>query len=357
MIKGISFGNKSITIPLIQGGMGVGVSLSSLAGNVMKEGGMGVISAAHPGYRDENFWKDSVACNVKALHEEVRKAKKIAQGNGLCGVNVMVASKDYETYVKACVDAGADAIISGAGIPMDLPGIVGDADILLAPIVSSGKLAKLILKAWDRHFHRIPDFIVIEGSEAGGHLGFRVENLMEGTCESNDEILAATLRELPAYEASYGRKIPVFVAGGVYTGHDIAHYMNLGASGVQMATRFIATHECDADNAFKEKFIQAKAEDIRLVKSPAGLPGRAISTTFMDETATMRKQPKHCIGCMKPCIPATTPYCISEALIHAVQGDVEQGLVFAGSNAYRMENIVSVHALIQELMQELEESL
>lgn len=357
MIQPVTLASKTLQLPIIQGGMGVGVSLSSLAGHVMKEGAMGVISAAHPGYRKENFWKDSKGCNIEAIQEEIKKAKEIAQGKGLCGVNVMVASENYETYVKAAVDGGADAIISGAGIPMNLPSIVQNQDVLLAPIVSSGKVARLIMKAWDRHYHRCPDFIVIEGSLAGGHLGFKVDDVLQNTCETLEQILSDVLKECIPYEAQYGRKIPVFVAGGIYDGKDIAHFVSLGASGVQMATRFITTYECDASDAFKQKFINAKQEDIELVKSPAGLPGRAIRTKFMDQTKLTRLAPTRCVNCMKPCAPATTPYCISDALIQSVSGNVEEGLVFAGTNAYRSTQMVHVYELLQELSKQWEDSL
>lgn len=357
MISEVKIGNKSISIPLIQGGMGVGISLSGLAGNVMKEGGMGCISAAHPGYRHPNFWKDSTQVNIQALHEEVKKAKEIANGKGLCAINVMVASKNYDDYVKASVDAGADAIICGAGIPMKLPELVGDAPIFIAPIVSSAKLAKLILRAWDSHYNRIPDFIVIEGSLAGGHLGFRAEDIEDGSAQDLETILVETLPIIAPYEEKYKQKIPVFVAGGIYEGSDIAHFLKLGASGVQMGTRFIATHECDADIKFKEMFMKAEKADINLVKSPAGLPGRAINTSFMEQSKLGRIAPTRCIACMKPCIPATTPYCISDALIAAVKGDVQDGLVFSGSNGYRIKEIVSVHDLIASLMKDMEESL
>lgn len=357
MIQRLQLGTKYLDIPLIQGGMGVGVSLSGLAGAVMKQGGMGVISAAHPGYRKETFWEDPLTCNIEAIHEEVKKAKEIANGKGLCGVNIMVAAHHYEDYVKAAIDAGADAIISGAGIPLDLPQYAKDADILLAPIVSSAKLARLIVKAWDRHAQRLPDFIVIEGSKAGGHLGFSYENLTANRCESNEDILIGVQKELEPYEAKYGKKIPLFVAGGIYDGKDIARMLQLGASGVQMATRFIATKECDAHPRYKEAFVQAKKEQIHLVKSPAGLPGRAIDTPFTNRIAQQRIIPSKCIGCMKPCKPATTPYCISEALIHAVQGDLTHGLVFAGENADRICEITTVPELIDELMRELKETL
>lgn len=357
MIPNVTFAQKELKLPIIQGGMGVGVSLSGLAGAVMKQGGMGVISAAHPGYRKKDFWIDSLRCNIEAIHEEVHKAKQLAQGNGLCGVNIMVATHHYEEYVKAAVEAGADAIISGAGIPLDLPRYVKDETVLLAPIVSSAKLARLIVKAWDRHAKRIPDFIVIEGSLAGGHLGFSYEQLQTNTCETTQEILQGVLQEIKPYEEEYGRSIPVFVAGGIYDGSDIAHMLHLGASGVQMGTRFIVTKECDAHPAYKEAFLKATQEDIQLVSSPAGLPGRAIITPFTKQIQEARVPATHCIGCMKPCIPSTTPYCISEALIHAVQGDLEHGLVFSGTNANRLHEMTTVPKLIAELMKELEEAL
>lgn len=348
----VQIGNKKIDICIIQGGMGVGVSLGNLAGAVMKEGGMGVISAAHPGYRRADFYDDVILANCEAIHEEVAKAKDIAKGKGLCGVNVMVASKNYEIYVKAAIDAGADAIISGAGLPMDLPSIEGSEKILLAPIVSSGRAARLILKSWSRHYHRLPDFIVIEGAEAGGHLGFKKADLIAQNVQSLEEILHDVIDEVKLYD----KKIPIFVAGGVYDHRDILHFLALGASGVQIATRFIATYECDGADQFKQKIIDATKADIQLVDSPTGLPGRAIMSAFMEKTANMRIPSSHCINCMKPCNPSTTPYCISDALIHAVKGDIDQGLVFAGSNAYRVNRMMHVHDLIMELLGEEEVS-
>lgn len=349
-MNSVPIGSKVLEIPIIQGGMGVGISLGNLAGAVMKEGGMGVISAAHPGYRKPDFWNNSLACNIEALHEEIEKARKISEGRGLLGVNIMVASKDYEEYVKVVIDAGADVIISGAGMPLHLPAIQGSDTIALAPIVSSGRAARLILKSWDRHSHRCPDFIVVEGSLAGGHLGFKKEELETGKAKNLAALVQEVLSEVKPYEEIYQKRIPVFAAGGIYTHEDILDMLSIGASGVQIATRFIATYECDADLAFKQKFIQSEKEEIELVASPAGLPGRAIMTSFMKQVKQNRIPPKHCISCMKPCVPSTTPYCITDALIHAANGDVENGLVFAGANAWRIHDIISVHELMQELM-------
>lgn len=354
----IKLGQKNLDIPIIQGGMGVGVSLSNLAGYVMLEGGMGVISAAHPGYNYPDFEKNSRACNLQALKDHAQKAREISQGKGMLGVNIMVASKDYEYYVKTCVEAGYDAIISGAGLPLSLPEYVGASDILLAPIVSSGKAIRLILKSWDSHYNKTCDFVVIEGYKAGGHLGFKLKNLQNDTCEELEDILPAVQKEVSVYEEKYNKKIPIFVAGGIYTGKDIAKFMKMGAAGVQMGTRFIATEECDAHPVFKNMLIDAKAEDIVIVKSPTGFPGRAVLNTYMKKVMESENQKvTHCLACLKPCNPSNTPYCISRALIEAVQGNAEQGLFFTGSNGSRLDRIVHVKELINELMEETRKEL
>ena len=350
MIKELNIKDKVLSFPLIQGGMGVGISLSNLAGAVMSEGCMGVISAAHPGYRKENFRMDSIKANCEAIIEEVKKAKDIACGKGLLGINIMAASKDYVEYVKAAVKAKVDAIISGAGLPLDLPKYVEDESVLLAPIVSSGKAIRLICKVWDKRHQATPDFVVIEGSEAGGHLGFKKEDLMDGHCESLEKIYADVKAELKSYQEKYEKKIPIFVAGGIFTGEDIAHYLRLGADGVQMGTRFIATHECDADIAFKQAVVDASEETIEIVQSPTGFPGRGIMNDFMRRNKERGNITIHkCLNCLTPCTPKDTPYCISEALIQSAKGKINNGLVFVGSNASRVDGIVSVKELLSEL--------
>ncbi|MGN1276360.1 MAG: NAD(P)H-dependent flavin oxidoreductase [Floccifex sp.] len=350
----MNIGKKELRLPLIQGGMGVGVSLSNLAGHVMKEGAMGCISAAHPGYLDPDFEKHSKESNVKALFEHAQIARKISNGNGLLAVNIMVASKDYETYVKASIEAGYDAIISGAGLPLSLPEYTKDSDILLAPIVSSAKACHLVLKSWDSHYHRTSDFIVIEGYKAGGHLGFKLKDLENHTCQELDAILEEVLEVVKEYEVKYQRMIPVFVAGGIYTSKDIVHYMKKGAAGVQMGTRFIATYECDASDEFKNQILNAKEEDIVLVKSPTGFPGRAILNSYMKKVKKQSNQAiSHCLACLKPCNPANTPYCITRALIEAVKGNEEKGLFFTGVNGSKVDALMSVKDLIDLLMIEV----
>ena len=353
MIHSVKIKDKLLEIPIIQGGMGVGVSLANLAGNVMKNDGMGVLSMAHPGYREPDFLGNNLAANIRGFAGEVKKAREIAGGRGLLGVNIMAALKNFETYVRAAVDATVDAIIVGAGLPLELPKYVEDDSIAIAPIVSSGRAARLILRAWDKHYGRTADFIVIEGPLAGGHLGFKESDLLEGKCPSLEEILADVNRETAAFEEKFGRKIPVFAAGGVYDGADIARFLKLGADGVQMATRFIGTYECDGVDAYKAVLLNAEEEDIEIVKSPVGFPGRAVKTALIERLSREgRIPPVKCVDCLKPCDPAKAPYCIQRALVSAVSGDTNNGLFFCGTNAYRMEVLTSVREIMESCMNE-----
>lgn len=340
----------TLTVPIIQGGMGVGVSLGNLAGAVAACGGMGVISTVNCGYREPDFKKDIRGANLRALTAEVKRALAIAKGKGVVAINAMVATTQYAESIKAAIEAGVQAIISGAGLPSTLPKIAENSGVALAPIVSSGRAAKVICRMWDKHHGVIPDFVVVEGVEAGGHLGFKKEAVLAGTTPSLDTILSDVLTELKPFEEKCGRSIPVFMAGGVYTGADMAHYTHLGATGIQMATRFIATEECDASLAFKEQIVAATQEDITIVPSPVGMPGRALNTPLIQKLAAgMTFKSKKCGRCLVPCNPAQTPYCISDALIAGVKGDVEHGLFFCGSNAWRVDKIVPVKTLMDEL--------
>ncbi len=340
-ISELRIGDLCAKIPVIQGGMGVGVSLSNLAGAVASCGGVGIISTAQIGYRDPDFAKKPIECNLKAIGEEITKARKIAKG-GIIGVNIMVATKKYEEYVKAAVSAGVDLIISGAGLPMTLPELVGNAKTKIAPIVSSKKSLSVISKYWKKKYDRKPDLVVVEGPEAGGHLGFSKEDLETITKEVYDEEVKAII------ELAEEMDTPVVVAGGVYDRSDMEHYLEMGAKGVQMATRFVTTEECDASYAYKQAYINAKKEDIVLVKSPVGMPGRAIHNEFLDRVASGERFMKGCRQCVSTCDPATTPYCITEALINAVEGNVKEGLLFCGSNAYRANKIETVAKIMEE---------
>lgn len=354
-MKPVTLGNRILETPILQGGMGVGVSLGGLAGAVAKEGGMGVISAAHPGYQLPLFETNYRAANCQGLIQEIGKAKENAQGHGLVGVNLMVAMNHYDELVRAAIEGGVDAIISGAGLPLELPGLVGDADVLLAPIVSSGKAARLICQSWQRHHGRLPDFIVIEGCEAGGHLGFKPQELEDGTAQTLEQIIPQVLEAVAAF-ATPERPIPVFAGGGVYSGQDIRRMVELGCAGVQIGTRFIATWECDACTAYKTAMLECRKEDILLVKSPVGMPGRALRSPLMvRQQGGSEPRDWKCIGCIRPCDPQTTPYCITKALIAAVKGDWENGLFFCGSNAWRLDRMLSVRELMELLRREYTE--
>ena len=349
--------NRVLDLPIIQGGMGVGVSLSSLAGHVAKTGAMGVISAAHPGYNQEGFRENQIKVNCEALQTHIKKAKEIAQGKGLIGVNIMVAGKHYDKFVKAAIQGGCDAIISGAGLPLDLPKYA-KGKTLLAPIVSSGKAIRLVAKVWEKRYQYIPDFVIIEGSKAGGHLGFKKEELIKGTCQKLSEILAEVKRELKPFQERFKKEIPIFVAGGIDTGKKIAKYIKQGASGAQIATPFIATYECDADQSFKDMIINCKKEDIEIINSPTGFPGRAIVNNFVKKTREIGPVCiKKCLNCMVPCTPEHTPYCISEALIQSVQGNIDNGLIFVGTQAAKISTMKHVDELIDKYVNEMEEYL
>lgn len=343
---------KELQVPIIQGGMGVGVSLSGLAGAVAHEGGMGVISSVNAGYREDDFERNPKEANLRALRNEILRAKEKAQGHGLVAVNIMTAVTNYEETCKCAVEAGADAIISGAGLPLRLPEFTKGTDTLFAPIVSSRKAAALLCRNYQKKYDVVPDFIVIEGHMAGGHLGFSPEELRENTYKENDEILAEVLEAIKPFEEQYGRKIPVFVAGGVFDGKDMAHFTKLGAAGVQMATRFIVTEECDASLGFKQAIVNAAKEDIIIIESPVGMPARAINSPLLKRLKNGEKFPAlRCNNCLTACKKGNlTPYCISRALIEALKGNWEDGLFFCGENAHRVDRITTVKELMDELV-------
>lgn len=350
-LKPLRIGNLIAKLPIIQGGMGVGVSLSRLAGAVAKEGGVGVISAAHPGYGEEDFETNTIAANMRALGRHIRKAKELSEGNGLIGVNIMCALENYKEYVQCCVENKADLIISGAGLPTDLPELVKDSEVKIAPIVSPPRTAKVLLKLWDKHYGRTADLVVIEGPRAGGHLGYTAEDVEKYEHLGYDKEVLEILEYVKEYEQKYNKEIPVVFAGGVYDNADIEHYINLGCQGVQMATRFVTTEECDVDMRFKDAYLNAKKEDIMLVKSPVGMPGRAIRNPFMEARAASKEKITKCYKCLKKCDINEIPYCITGALVRAARGDVDNALLFCGDNAYRLNEIITVKELMKELSQ------
>ncbi len=355
----MNINGKELAHGIIQGGMGVGVSLSELAGNVAKEGCMGVISSVNIGYKEPDFLTNPFEANIRALKEHIQRAKEISQGNGLIGVNIMVAVSHYEETVKAAISAGADAIISGAGLPLNLAELVKGSKTLFAPIVSSKRAAMLLCKSFIKKAGSLPDFIVIEGHQAGGHLGFSAGDLEADTCQPNLQILKEVKEVIKPFEDEFKKSIKIFLGGGIFDGKDMAEALNAGADGVQIGTRFIATKECDVDDVFKQVIVEAKEEDIRIIKSPVGMPARAIYTPLLqslDKGKTFFAE--RCNSCLTACPKGENiPYCISRALISAAQGNREEGLFFCGENASRVNKIVTVKELIGELLTDCNSAL
>jgi len=353
-MKALKIGSLSIAVPVVQGGMGVGISLSGLASAVANEGGVGVISSAGLGLLYRNFSENFLEASIFGLKEEIRKARE--KTLGVIGVNVMVAMTNYVDMIKTSISEKIDIIIAGAGLPLDLPSFLKkDSITKLIPIVSSARAAKIICEKWKANYDYLPDAVIVEGPKAGGHLGFKEEQLGDNNY-SLENLVPEIVNELKPFEEKYNQTIPLIAAGGIYTGEDIHNIMNLGASGVQMATRFVTTDECDASQAFKQAYIDAAEKDIEIIKSPVGMPGRAIFSNFIQKVRDGRKQPKKCpFKCIKTCDITKSPYCIIIALINALKGNFENGFAFAGSNAFRATKISSVKEVFQSLIREYTE--
>ena len=349
----MKLGNRELALPLIQGGMGVGVSMGGLAGAVAAQGAMGTLSTADAGWNEPDFAARPQQANLRALRREVQRAKRLAAGAGLVAVNAMVATRQYADSVRTALEAGADAIVSGAGLPLELPALAEGFEALLAPIVSGPRAAQLICRTWAKRYGRVPDFVVLEGCQAGGHLGFEEADLLSGRCTPLSRLIPEVLAALRPFEEKFGRAIPLFCAGGVATGAEMARCTRLGAAGAQLATRFIATEECDAGQGYKDVLLAARPEDLRIIHSPVGMPGRAVNSPLVQRLAAgMRQPPAHCSGCIKSCRPAETPFCITHALIEAVKGNWEEGLFFSGSRVDLVDRMRTVPDLIDELMKE-----
>ena len=302
-MEGIKLGNKKSKYPIIQGGMGVGVSMHNLAGNVSKEGGIGIISTADIGYKEKDFDNNPNEANIRAIGKEIKLAREIAGEDKILGVNIMVALK------RCC---------------------------------------KLIVKHWMDKYNYIPDMIVIEGPKAGGHLGFKNDELVDNKV-TLENITVEIVNYIKKIEEQTKKNIPIISAGGIWDKNDIEKFLKLGSTGVQMATRFVATDECDASIEFKNMYVNAKKEDIKIIKSPVGMPGRALNNSFIKNTELEKCKIDRCYGCIKTCDVSNTPYCITKALVNAVKGNMRDGLIFCGSNVDKVNKIVSVHELMQEL--------
>jgi nitronate monooxygenase len=357
LLPKLHIGNLTAKLPIIQGGMGVGISLSGLASAVAVQGGIGVIASAGIGMLEDDFDKNFKASNARVLRREILAAK--SKTSGLIGVNIMVALSDHESLLLTALETGADLVFMGAGLPLKIPRIITperlrDGKTRIVPIVSSARAADLICKSWLKS-GCTPDAFVVEGPMAGGHLGFQKSQIGD-PAYCLDTLVEETLSAVRPHEQRSGKAIPVIAAGGIYTGKDIHRLMDLGAAGVQMATRFVTTHECDAHIRFKQAYLNTREEDLIIIDSPVGLPGRAIQNGFLKEVSEGAQKPFSCPWkCLRTCDFRKVPYCIGKALTHAKLGKMEDGFVFAGANAWRTDRIVSVKELMETLVAEYRE--
>jgi len=355
----LKIGNLTARVPIIQGGMGVGISMAGLASAVANEGGIGVIASAGIAMHDPDYEKNVRAANKRALANEIKKAKSLTSGP--VGVNILVALSDYDALSEVAMEAGADLLFLGAGLPLkifgDLPKErVRDVEIKVVPIISSARALNVIFQSWLKNYDRVPDAVVVEGPLAGGHLGFKKEQIDDPEF-ALEKLVREVVEAVGVFEKKLGVSIPVIAAGGIYTGADILKFFRLGASGVQMATRFIATRECDAYPEFKEALLKCGKDDIVIIDSPVGLPGRAIRNHYLDEVSGGKKMPFKCPWkCLRTCDYKTVPYCIALALVNAKKGILSEGFAFTGANGWRVDKMMTVKELMDELVSGYEEA-
>ncbi|GAB4182771.1 MAG: nitronate monooxygenase [Calditrichia bacterium] len=354
-LQPIQIKGMTISVPIIQGGMSVGISLSGLASAVANEGGVGVIGAAAIGMMEPDFKKNYAEANKRALRKEIRKARK--KSDGMIGVNIMMALNDFDDLWEVALEEEVDIVFVGAGLPLKSPKTIPfqklpEYNTAFVPIVSSARAVTLIFSYWEKHYGFIPDAVVVEGPKAGGHLGFKPEQLDLPEFQL-EQLVPEVVEAVKPFEQKFGMEIPVIAAGGIYDGADIYKFIELGAKGVQMATRFVATKECDADIKFKEMYLQAGPEDVVIIKSPVGLPGRAVGNSFLNEVKEGKRMPYTCPWhCLKTCDYQKSPYCIAAALMNAQKGRMQTGFAFAGSNVHRVKEIVTVKSIFRELITE-----
>ncbi len=385
-IKKLILGDLKVPYPIIQGGMGIGISLSSLAGSVAAEGGIGLLSTAQIGFKEPDFFQHPLKANQRAIGKGLWEARnKAKDSKGAVGFNIMVATHGYETYVREAIKCYADLVVCGAGVPLLLPALRQEGMLdrgtlseeehrkwrhlartektKIAPIVSSGKSASVVLKLWDRKYQETADLVILEGPLAGGHLGFSLEQLAGYGADTDrvsktykralfDEDVRQVIEAVKPYKEKYQKEIPVVVAGGIYDRADLLHVLSLGADGVQVGTRFVTTEECDAPLSYKMTYIHAREQDIRIVKSPVGLPGRGINNAFLKFVAEQKKTAGHCWQCLSKCDRKNIPYCITEALLAAAEGRVEEALLFCGANAWRANKIETVQEVMNDFFWE-----
>jgi len=356
----LKIGKYIIEKPIVQGGMGVGISWDRLAGTVSKEGGLGVISSVGTGYYQDKKYSEKLVSDrplselnfysKDGLKAIITNARKIC-GDKPLAVNILYAMSGYGDVVRNACEFGADIIITGAGLPTNMPEFTeGYPDVALVPIVSSPKALKIICKRWQKRYNRIPDAVIVEGPKSGGHQGFSYEQCK--LPENQLENIVAPVVE----EAKKWGDIPVIAAGGVWDKSDIEEMFALGASAVQMGTRFIGTHECDAHDNLKQVVIDAKKEDIQLMKSPVGYPAQGVVTNLTHLVEKREGPAIKCISnCVAPCNRGVEAkevgFCIADRLSDAYLGKLDTGLFFSGTNGYRLKEIISVKELLTKLVE------
>ncbi len=353
-MNGLKIGNLTARVPIIQGGMGVGISLSGLASAVANEGGVGVISCAGLGLIYREKARSYMESCIVGLKEEIRKAKE--KSSGIVGINIMMALTNFGDMVKTAIAEKADVIFAGAGLPLDLPRYRTEGcTTKLVPIVSSARAAKIICEKWKTLYNYLPDMIVVEGPKAGGHLGFKTNQIADPEF-AIEKLIPQVVSEVAVFEEKYNQEIPVVAAGGIYSGEDMYRMMELGAKGVQIASRFVTTEECDADIKFKNSYIKAKDNNVEIIQSPVGMPGRALNGSFLDKVKLGLTRPKSCpYNCLHTCDYKVVPYCIIVTLYNAYKGRMDKGYAFAGSNAYLSTRISTVKEVIDDLVSNYKE--
>jgi NAD(P)H-dependent flavin oxidoreductase YrpB (nitropropane dioxygenase family) len=352
-MQGLNIGGLKTRLPIVQGGMGVAVSLSGLAAAVANEGGIGVISAAAIGMTDPNYMKKFHEANKRALRAEIRKARSMTKG--VLGVNIMMALTDHEELIKVAIEEKIDVIFIGAGLPLKIPHIIAEAGLnghqtKIVPKISSAKAANLIFRYWASKYGFVPDAVVVEGPMAGGHLGFKKENLEENRVPLQI-LVEETVEIIRPYEKTFGKSIPVIAGGGVHSGKDMYDILQAGAKAVKIGTRFVTTHECDASIEYKESYLTANKDDIAIIVSPVGLPGRVIKNDFVRQIQDGKTKPFKCPWkCLSACNYKTAPYCIAKALYNSATGNMDEGFAFAGANAYLATEINHVSDVMDDLV-------
>lgn len=353
----LRIGDLEADIPIVQGGMGIGISMSGLAAAVANEGGIGVVSSAGIGMLEDDYESNFEEANRRALRREIVRAKGLTRG--IIGVNIMMALSDCDELIKTAVADGVDLVFVSAGLPLRVPELWTPAEwesitTKIVPVVSSARAARIIFQSWQKKYGHVPAAVVVEGPLAGGHLGFTRQQIHD-PAHALEGILPGVISVMEPFERHFNKSIPVIAAGGIYTGADIHRFIQLGAAGVQMATRFVATDECDASAEFKDAYVECSKEDLTIIDSPVGLPGRAIRNRFLEEIESGNKMPFKCPWkCLRTCDVGSAPYCIARALTNANSGHLEQGFAFAGANAYKIDRVIPVGELLKTLVMEYE---